>query len=87
MPEIAEMIAQLDTNSGRKQKVFVYTMENADVKQVETILKNLFQTSNARGSSTSTQADPLTARATNNSQTTSTTSTLSLGSSSGARTP
>ena len=69
MPEIAEMIAQLDTSSARKQKVFVYTMANANVKQVETILKNLFQSNNARASS-STQADPLSTRASNNSQTT-----------------
>lgn len=84
MPEIAEMIAQLDTSSGRKQKVFVYTMENADVKQAETILKNLFQSSSSRGA-TSTQADPLSTRASNNSQTTSTSSSLSLGSSSSSR--
>ncbi len=86
MPEIAEMIAQLDTSSARKQKVFVYTMENADVKQVETILKNLFQSSNARASS-STQADPLSTRASNNSQTTTTTPSLSIGGTSGARNP
>jgi hypothetical protein len=84
MPEIAEMIAQLDTSSGRKQKVFVYTMANADVKQVETVLKNLFQSSNARGAN-STQADPLSTRASNNSQTTAATPSLSLGSSTGSR--
>jgi general secretion pathway protein D len=86
MPEIAQMIGQLDTSSARKQKVFVYTMANADVKQVETILKNLFQSSNTRGSS-STQADPLSTRASNNSQTTTTTQNLSIGGTSGARNP
>ena len=85
MPEIAEMITQLDTSSARKQKVFVYTMENADVKQAETILKNLFQSNNTRGS-TSTQADPLSTRASNNSQTTATNPSLSIGSTSGIRT-
>ena len=83
MPEIAAMIEKLDSSPARKQKVFVYTMENADVQEVEAVLKNLFQTTNAR-SSTSTEADALASRATANSQTNATTNnTLSLGSSSG----
>ncbi|HEY4249461.1 MAG TPA: secretin N-terminal domain-containing protein [Lacunisphaera sp.] len=83
MPEISAMIEKLDSSPARKQKVFVYTMENADVQQVEAVLKNLFQTTNAR-SSTSTEADALTSRATANSQASSTTNnTLSLGGSSG----
>lgn len=64
--QIAEVIAQLDASSARKQKVFVYTLENADVQQVETVLKDLFQT-NSR-SSTNTQNDPLSNRAANNNQ-------------------
>lgn len=85
MAGIADMIAKLDGNSARKQKVYVYTMENADVHQVEAILKNLFQSSSAR-SSNSTQADPLGTRANTNSQATSPTSTLSLdGNSRGGR--
>jgi len=84
MPEIAEMINQLDTNSGRKQRVYVYTMENADVKQVESILKNLFQTTNSR-STTDTQADPLSTRASNNTQTTAQSPSLSLGTTSTGR--
>ena len=83
MPQIAEIVAQLDSDSARRQKVFVYTMENADVKQVETILKNVFQSSNTR-SSTSSQADPLTTRAASNTQTSGTT-TMSLGTSSSSR--
>jgi len=79
MPGIADMIAKLDTGTARKQKVFVYTMENADVLQVEAVLKNLFQSSTAR-SSTSIQADPLGSRATTNSQSNSSAnSALSLG--------
>ena len=76
MPEISDIIAQLDSSPARKQKVFVYTLENADVKQVETVLKNLFQSTNSRAS-TSTQTDPLATRAANNSQTTSSNTTLS----------
>jgi len=67
MPDITEMVAQLDSSPARKQKVFVYTMENANVKQVETILKNLFQSSTGR-TTTNTQPDALTTRATQNAQ-------------------
>lgn len=79
MPQIAEMVAQLDSSPGRKQKVFVYTMENASVVQVEGILKNLFQSSNNR-SSTSTQTDALSARASSNTQTAPANNTLNNGS-------
>lgn len=85
LPDIAEMIAKLDGSSARKQKVYVYTLENGDVHQVEAILKNLFQSNNSR-SSTSTQADPLGNRATTNSQATNNNATLSLdGNSRGGR--
>jgi type II secretory pathway component GspD/PulD (secretin) len=67
MPDIIEMVTQLDTSSGRKQQAFIYTMENANVKQVETVLKNLFPSSNTR-TTTNNQADPLSTRATTNAQ-------------------
>ena len=54
MPDIAAMISQLDSSAARKQKVFVYTLENADVRQVETVLKNLFQSANARSTTSTT---------------------------------
>lgn len=83
MPQIAEMVAKLDASSARKQKVFVYTMQNADVRQVENVLKNLFQTANAR-TTTSTQSDPLNSRENVNTQTTTTSSSgFSLGGNSG----
>lgn len=68
MPGIAEMIAQLDENSARKQKVFVYTLENANPRQVETALRNLFPNSSGRNSQTSSQTDLLTNRASNPNQ-------------------
>lgn len=74
--DIGEIITQLDASDSRKQKVFVYTMENGDVKQVEAILKNLFQSSNSRAS-TSNQTDPLSTRSATNSQATS--SNIQLG--------
>lgn len=85
MGDVAAMIAQLDTSSGRKQSVFVYTLQNADVKQVETILKNLFQSNTTRTTANSNQADPLGTRANNNSQTTSANPSLTLGNSTGNR--
>ncbi len=82
MPDITEMVAQLDSSSARKQKVFVYTMENANVKQVETVLKNLFQSSTGR-TTTNNQPDALTTRATQNAQQ-NTTQNLQLGTSNAA---
>jgi len=83
LTEVGEIIAQLDANGARKQKVFVYTMENGDVKQVETILKNLFQSSNSRSTAGSQQVDPLTTRASSNSQATG--SNITLGTNNGGR--
>jgi general secretion pathway protein D len=76
MPDIAEMVTQLDASSARKQQAFIYTMENANVKQVETILKSLFQTT--RSTTTNNQPDALTSRATQNAQQ-NTTQRLELG--------
>lgn len=67
MPDITEMVTQLDASSGRKQEVFIYTMENANVKQVETVLKNLYPSSTGR-TTTNNQPDALTTRATTNAQ-------------------
>jgi type II secretory pathway component GspD/PulD (secretin) len=44
MPQIEEMIKQLD-QPAKKQKVFVYSLENADVQQVEQILRDMFDRS------------------------------------------
>lgn len=69
MFQIGELIAQLDAGNDRKQKVFVYTLENADVQQVEAVLRDLFQVNGSRtGSSSSNQADPLSNRAASNNQ-------------------
>jgi type II secretory pathway component GspD/PulD (secretin) len=65
LPDIAEMIARLDSNTGRQQKAYTIPMQYADVQQVQTILQNLFQSSTQR-TSTSTQADPLSTRETTN---------------------
>lgn len=78
MPDIAAMVHRLDSSPARKQKAFIITLQNADVQQVQTVLQNLFQSSASR-TSTSTQADPLSTRATTNAQPTNAAPVLSLG--------
>ena len=75
LDDIEGIIRQLDSSSARKQKVFVYTLENGDVKQVESVLRNLFQGSNVRTTG-SQEVDPLTQRASSNTQATSSNITL-----------
>lgn len=53
MPQIAEMVLQLDSNPARKQKVFVYSLENANVTEVESVLRNLFESQSTRGTQNS----------------------------------
>lgn len=79
MADIESLVNQLDIASGRKQEVFTYTMENANVKQVETILKNLFPSSRG-GTTVNNQPDPLDSRARTNAQQAATTGqNLQLG--------
>ncbi len=44
MPEIANIVSQLDAGSAKKQKVFVYSLDNADPQQLLPILQEMFQT-------------------------------------------
>jgi hypothetical protein len=81
MPDIAAMVGRLDSSTARKQRAYTITMQYADVQQVQTVLQNLFQSSTNR-TTTSTQADPLSARATTNAQTTTAAPTINLGGSS-----
>jgi type II secretory pathway component GspD/PulD (secretin) len=80
LEDVGDIIAQLDASTARKQKVFVYTMENGDVKQVEAILRNLFPSS-TRTTNSQQQVDPLTTRASSNSQATG--SNITLGTNGG----
>ena len=43
MGMIAEMIEKLDSDPAKKQKVFVYRLENADVENVAEILRGMFE--------------------------------------------
>jgi type II secretory pathway component GspD/PulD (secretin) len=55
MDQLAVMIAQLDSDPARKQKVFTFSVENTDPAQVEEILRGLFETQNTRNRAASTR--------------------------------
>ncbi|MDB6057958.1 MAG: putative type secretion system protein [Verrucomicrobiales bacterium] len=80
--QIAKMIQDLDSNPARKQKVYVYSLENADVQQVEGVLHDLFQTTTTSSQRSTQQqnSDALTQRQTSAAQQTTTGSTFSIGS-------
>ncbi len=65
MEQIAAVITQLDSNPGKKQKVAVFSLENADAQNVEQILRNMFEnntTSRSRSSTSSQTSNPLSNR-------------------------
>ncbi|HPP02619.1 MAG TPA: hypothetical protein PLX83_18695, partial [bacterium] len=53
MEQIRRMIAQLDSRTDKKQKVFVYRLDYADVENVSEILRNMFE-NNLYGTSSRT---------------------------------
>lgn len=46
MPQIEKMIEELDVDPARKQKVFVYSLENANPQDIENVLADMFQSNN-----------------------------------------
>lgn len=68
MDQIAEMVAQLD-RPAKKQKVFVYSLENADPQQVEQIVRNMFERTTTQNRNTLNQNSALTTRSTANQNT------------------
>jgi len=67
MGQISEMVKQLDADPARKQKVYVYDLENADPQQVQEVLRNLFESQNTANRSTQNrnqQGSALTTRST-----------------------
>ncbi|MCP5528432.1 MAG: hypothetical protein H7A47_16710 [Verrucomicrobiales bacterium] len=54
MMQIAEMVGRLDADSSRKQRVYVYSLEHADVENVASILQGLFPSSTTSGSTSRT---------------------------------
>ena len=55
MPQIASTIERLDSGDSRKQKVYIYSLENADPDNVATILRGMFS---SQSSSSTTGAQP-----------------------------
>jgi type II secretory pathway component GspD/PulD (secretin) len=55
MEQISNMIAQLDSDPSKQQKVFVIPVENADPAQMQQILQGLFPTQNGRSAQNSQQ--------------------------------
>ncbi len=68
MEQIAAMVAQLDSSTSKKQKVYVYNLENSDVTEVEAILRNLFEGQNSRNTQTTQNQNALNTRSQNSAQ-------------------
>lgn len=70
MVQIAPMIEQLDGNPAKRQKVYVYSLENADVKEVEQVLRGMFErTTTQNNRNNSQQESVLTTRSTSSQNT------------------
>ena len=64
MKQIALMVERLDDNKAKQQKVYTYSLQNADVEGVSEILRNMFEQQNGnfnstRNRSSSNQQNPL----------------------------
>jgi len=55
MPQIEKMITELDADAGRKQKVFVFDVENTDPLQVQSVLQSLFPANTTTGTRAASQ--------------------------------
>ncbi|GEM_PF-3215400 len=55
MDQIAQMIQQLDVSSSKRQQVFTYTLEHADVNNVQEVLRAMFEGQNSRSARSQTQ--------------------------------
>lgn len=68
MDQIAEMVKQLDTNPARKQKVYVYDLQNADPQQVQEVLRGLFESQSTANRSSQTRNQQNSALSTRSTQ-------------------
>jgi len=64
MAQITLMVERLDDNKAKQQKVYTYSLQNADVEGVSAILRNMFEQQNGnfnstRNRSSSDQQNPL----------------------------
>ncbi len=85
MPQIAEMISELDSDRGKREIVSYYELENADPQDVYQNLQDLFNRSTVRMQNNNNQNtflgrnNPLTQRETQNQQGTASTTTTGFG--------
>ncbi len=84
--QVESVVAQLDASPARKEKVTVFQLKSASPQQVTRVLQALFQKNTTQGGSSrtsSTQTDPLEARASQQNQQNNTGSRTGLGGNSG----
>ena len=92
MPQIADMIAELDSDRGKREVVSYFELQNADPQDVYQNLQDLFNRSTVRMQNNNNQNtflgrnNPLTQRQTQNQQSTTGSSTTGFGTSSGTGT-
>lgn len=86
MAQIKVMITQLDSNPAKKQNVYVYSLENADAQQVESVLQEMFETTTTRNNNRNSQNqnNVLQNRANQSQQSTTTTTTGRTGNRTGS---
>ena len=87
MPQIADMVTELDADKGRKEVVGYFDLQNADPQDVYNNLQDLFQRNNVRPQNTTAnpmlgQNSPLNKRITSNTQPTTQGATSTIGGSS-----
>ena len=78
MVQIAQMVEQLDANPAKKQKVYVYDLDNADPNAVQQVLRSLFEsqtTQNRNTQNSQNQTSALTTRQNQNQNQTGTRTT------------
>lgn len=59
MNQIERMVHDLDANPAKEKKVFVYSLENADVESVAEILRGMFEETSGRSAGTAEGSDRL----------------------------
>lgn len=59
MPSIEQMVKQLDSSTAKRQKVYVYSLEYADVNNVATVLRGMFDENQRNLSTQQTQESAL----------------------------
>jgi len=55
MAQITNMIVRLDANPAKKQKVYTFSLENADAQQVESVLQEMFESTTSRNNNRNSQ--------------------------------